>query len=90
MLNPNKKRFLDSSNKFHMLLSFGEASALWSVDESTLRKAVAAGRLVEGVDCVKFGKQWVVYAGAMAKLYSGDWGPFHDHCYNLLHEDNPM
>lgn len=61
---------------FAQLLSFAEAAEIWGIDQSTLRKAVAAGRLVEGRDCRKFGKQWVVTVEAMRKLYQGNWNPW--------------
>lgn len=36
------------------------------MNESTLRKAIAYGKLVNGVDVCKFGKQWVVSMDAHA------------------------
>lgn len=54
---------------FDGLLSFGDASELWGLNESTLRKAVSYGKLVNGVDVCKFGKQWVVSAAAMKRAY---------------------
>lgn len=54
---------------FDGLLSFGDASGLWGLNESTLRKAVSYGKLVNGVDVCKFGKQWVVSAAAMKRAY---------------------
>jgi hypothetical protein len=54
---------------FDMLLSFKEASQLWNLDDSTLRKAVASGKLVDGQDVKKFGKQWVITIEAMEKNY---------------------
>ena len=35
----------------------------------TLRKAITYGKLVEGVDVCKFGKQWVVSTEAMKREY---------------------
>lgn len=54
---------------FSQLLAFGDATELWGLSESTLRKAVAYGKLVEGVDVKKFGKQWVVTSQAMTREY---------------------
>ena len=51
------------------LMSFGDASELWGLNESTLRKAVSYGKLVNGVDVCKFGKQWVVSKAAMKRTY---------------------
>ena len=50
-------------------MSFGDASELWGLSESTLRKAVSYGKLVNGVDVCKFGKQWVVSKAAMKRAY---------------------
>lgn len=54
---------------FDNLLSFKDASIKWEIDDSTLRKAVANGKLVDGIDAKKFGKQWIVTVEAMKKLY---------------------
>ena len=45
---------------FDGLIAFSDATELWGLNESTLRKAVTYGKLVNGVDVCKFGKQWVV------------------------------
>lgn len=57
------------STPFDGLLSFGDATALWGLGESTLRKAVSYGKFVNGVDVQKFGKQWVVTEQAMRREY---------------------
>ena len=54
---------------FDNLMSFSEATALWSLNESTLRKAITYGKLVEGIDVCKFGKQWVISVTAMKREY---------------------
>ncbi len=54
---------------FDGLMSFADATALWGLNESTLRKAIAYGKLVNGVDVCKFGKQWVVSMDAMQREY---------------------
>lgn len=54
---------------FDRLLSFGDATALWALNESTLRKAVTYRKLVEGIDVQKFGKQWIVTVDAMEREY---------------------
>ncbi|MCF0247390.1 MAG: DUF2442 domain-containing protein, partial [Synergistes sp.] len=54
---------------FDGLLAFSEATALWGLNESTLRKAISYGKLVNGVDVCKFGKQWVVSIEAMRREY---------------------
>ncbi|MCF0117288.1 MAG: DUF2442 domain-containing protein [Sphaerochaetaceae bacterium] len=57
------------STPFDGLMSFTEATQLWNLNESTLRKAVSYGKLVYGVDVCKFGKQWVVSVSAMKREY---------------------
>ncbi|MBR2418628.1 MAG: DUF2442 domain-containing protein [Clostridia bacterium] len=54
---------------FDGLMAFSDATFLWNLNESTLRKAVAYGKLVNGVDVCKFGKQWIVSADAMKREY---------------------
>lgn len=54
---------------FDGLMAFSDATALWGLNESTLRKAIAYGKLVNGVDVCKFGKQWVVSIDAMVREY---------------------
>lgn len=54
---------------FDGLMAMADATALWGLNESTLRKAIAYGKLVDGVDVCKFGKQWVVSIEAMRREY---------------------
>ena len=58
-----------SSSPFDGLMSFADATELWGLHESTLRKAVGYGKLIDGVDVCKFGKQWVVSTEAMRREY---------------------
>ena len=54
---------------FDNLMAFRDATIIWGLNESTLRKAVAYGKLVNGVDVCKFGKQWVITMEAMLREY---------------------
>ena len=54
---------------FDGLIAFTEACQMWGLNESTLRKAVSYGKLVDGIDVCKFGKQWVVTIKAMEREY---------------------
>lgn len=56
-------------NSFDGLLSFKEATDMWELNESTLRKAVSYGKFQEGIDIKKFGKQWVITREAMEREY---------------------
>lgn len=54
---------------FDGLMSFNDATTLWGLNESTLRKAISYGKLKDGVDVCKFGKQWVISIEAMKREY---------------------
>ena len=54
---------------FDGLMAFTDATQLWGLNESTLRKAIAYGKLVNGVDACKYGKQWVISTKAMEREY---------------------
>ena len=54
---------------FDGLMAFTDATELWGLNESTLRKAIAYGKLVNGVDACKYGKQWVISTEAMKREY---------------------
>lgn len=60
---------MKKNDPFEGLMSFKEATDLWGLNESTLRKAVSYGKLIEDVDVKKFGKQWVITIGAMEREY---------------------
>jgi len=54
---------------FDGLMSFADATQLWCLNESTLRKAIVYGKLLNGVDVCKFGKQWIISMDAMRREY---------------------
>ena len=54
---------------FDGLMAFSDATVIWGLNESTLRKAIVYGKLVNGIDVCKFGKQWVVSIKAMEREY---------------------
>ena len=54
---------------FDGLIAFSDATELWGLNESTLRKAISYGKLVDGVDVCNFVKQWVVSMSAMQREY---------------------
>ncbi len=55
--------------RFDNILAIGEATKLWGLDDSTIRKAIARGKFVSGIDTQKFGKQWVITKEAMKREY---------------------
>lgn len=54
---------------FDNLISFSDATTIWGLNESTLRKAVSYGKLKSGIDACKYGKQWLVSLDAMRREY---------------------
>ena len=54
---------------FDGLMSMNDATTLWGLNESTLRKAIAYGKLKDGIDVCKYGKQWVVSIDSMIREY---------------------
>lgn len=58
---------------FDGLMALSDATEIWGLNESTLRKAITYGKFVNGVDVCKFGKQWVVSVDAMKREYGNDY-----------------
>ena len=56
-------------NIWDNLLSLKEAAEIYNRDESTLKRAISSGRLVEGIDCKKFGRDWVILKSSMERVY---------------------
>lgn len=54
---------------FDGLMAFSDATQLWGLNESTLRKAIVYRKLVNGIDICKYGKQWVISMDAMKREY---------------------
>ena len=59
----------ETETPFDGLMAFKDATDLWGLNESTLRKAIVYGKLIDGVDVCKFGKQWVISMEAMRREY---------------------
>ena len=57
------------SSPFDGLIALSDATTLWGLNESTLRKAISYGKLKEGIDVMKYGKQWVISMEAMVREY---------------------
>ena len=60
---------METATSFDGLMSFADASELWGLSESTLRKAVSYGKIKPGIDTRKYGKQWIVARDAMYREY---------------------
>lgn len=57
------------ATQFDNLMAFRDATTIWGLNESTLRKAIVYGKLINGVDVCKYGKQWVITMEAMIREY---------------------
>lgn len=56
-------------NILKQIYTFAEASEIWGLDRSTLRKAVVSGRLKEGIDYRKSGRTNIITKEAMEREY---------------------
>ena len=65
-LQTNEKKI---DTPFEGLMALSDATSLWNLNESTLRNAITYGKLINGIDVCKFGKQWVVSINAMIREY---------------------
>lgn len=54
---------------FDGLIAFSDATQIWGLNESTLRKAIVYGKLIIGIDVCKYGKQWIISRKAMEREY---------------------
>ncbi len=54
---------------FDNLIALSDATILWGLNESTLRKAISYNKLREGIDVMKYGKQWIITMEAMVREY---------------------
>ncbi|MCR5031865.1 MAG: DUF2442 domain-containing protein [Lachnospiraceae bacterium] len=54
---------------FDGLIAFTDATQIWNLNESTLRKAISYGKIRNGLDACKYGKQWVISREAMIREY---------------------
>ena len=57
------------NTSFDNLIALSDATILWGLNESTLRKAISYGKLQEGIDVMKYGKQWIITMEAMVREY---------------------
>lgn len=56
-------------DKFKGLISLKDASEMFNKEESTLRRNISNGKFIEGIDCKKFGKQWVFDIDSLFREY---------------------
>ena len=54
---------------FEGLLALSDAAKYWDRTDATIRQGILRGKFKEGIDCKKFGKQWVITEEAMRREY---------------------
>lgn len=59
------------NNILYEILSINEASTIWNLDKSTVKKYLQKSNcpLIKNVDYKKSGKTWLITKNAMIKLY---------------------
>lgn len=55
--------------KFDGLISLKDASIMFCKSESALKQGISRGKFKEGIDCKKYGKQWVFKLEALEREY---------------------
>lgn len=71
---------------FEGLYTFLEVAKIYGMDDSSLRKKVARGKFVVGVDVKKMGRTWIITEQAMVKNF-GDL-KFEEHINNHNEKEN--
>lgn len=51
------------------LISMSQAEELYEREKSTIKRAISNGTIKEGIDCNKFGRDWVFYKPSMDRVY---------------------
>lgn len=59
----------ETKTAFSGLIAMSDATNIWGLNESTLRKSIAYGKLIPGIDAFNFGNQWVVTEKSMNEKY---------------------
>lgn len=78
------------SGPFAELCSLAEFAELHGVDESAIRHAIKSGKFRIGIDCMKFGKQWVMSREAF-HAFDGSYMHFSEtkaNCYKAVKAAN--
>ena len=60
---------VETKTPFDGLIAMSDATTIWGLNESTLRKAISYGKLKNGIDACKYGKQWVLSIDSMIREY---------------------
>lgn len=61
-----------TKGSFKGLYTFQQVADIYNLDNSTLRKQVSNGKLINNVEVKKFGKTWLITEQAMIKHFGVD------------------
>lgn len=61
-----------ANGSFKGLYTFQQVADIYGLDNSTLRKQVSNGKLIDNVEVKKFGKTWLITEQAMIKHFGVD------------------
>lgn len=79
-------RKIGSRGSFEGLYTFLEVAKIYGMDDSSLRKKVARGKFVIGVDVKKMGRTWIITEQAMVKNFGAL--KFEEHIKNHREKGN--
>lgn len=51
------------------IIGMATVQELYGRDKSTINRAISSGKIKEGVDCKKLGRDWAFYKPNMDKIY---------------------
>lgn len=54
---------------WNKLIDMTQAEERYSRDKSTIKRAISSGKIKEGIDCKKFGRDWVFLKENLDKIY---------------------
>lgn len=61
-----------ANGSFKGLYTFQQVADIYGLDNSTLRKQVSNGKLIDNVEVKKFGKTWLITEQSMIKHFGVD------------------
>ena len=59
----------NKNNIFDELLAITEAARKWGTSVSTIKRFIRDGKIINGVDCKNFGRQWVITKNSMNRVF---------------------
>ena len=77
---------IGSRGSFEGLYTFLEVAKIYGMDDSSLRKKVARGKFIVGVDVKKMGRTWIITEKAMVKNFGAL--KFEEHINNHSEKEN--